>query len=107
MTQRRTDKAATPRKSMPRFLAVDFFCGAGGTTRGLIDAGGYVIAGIDKDGRCEKTFIENNINETIDLCPARFLKYDIFRKTKAYPHGRQTELLVELASLIRYYRGKA
>lgn len=33
---------------MPEFLAVDFYCGAGGTTRGLIDAGGYVICGIDK-----------------------------------------------------------
>ena len=31
----------------PKFLAVDFFCGAGGTTRGLIDAGGYVVAGIE------------------------------------------------------------
>jgi hypothetical protein len=36
----------------PKFLAVDFFCGAGGTTRGLIDAGGYVVAGFDKDARC-------------------------------------------------------
>jgi hypothetical protein len=36
-------------RAAPKFLAVDFFCGAGGTTRGLIDAGGYVIAGIDKD----------------------------------------------------------
>ena len=35
--------------NMPKFLAVDFYCGAGGTTRGLLDAGGYVICGIDKD----------------------------------------------------------
>ena len=31
---------------IPKFLAVDFYCGAGGTTRGLLDAGGYVIAGL-------------------------------------------------------------
>ena len=36
-------------KKLPTFLAIDFFSGAGGTTRGLIDAGGYVIAGIDND----------------------------------------------------------
>lgn len=34
----------------PKFLAVDFYCGAGGTTRGLLDAGGYVAAGVDKRG---------------------------------------------------------
>lgn len=27
--------------NIPKFLAVDFYCGAGGTTRGLLDAGGY------------------------------------------------------------------
>ena len=42
----------------PKFLAVDFFCGAGGTTRGLLDAGGYVIAGIDKDESCRETIVE-------------------------------------------------
>lgn len=31
---------------IPKFLAVDFYCGAGGATRGLLDAGGYVIAGL-------------------------------------------------------------
>ena len=107
MNRGRQQGSTRPKKAMPRFLAVDFFCGAGGTTCGLIDAGGYVIAGIDKDGRCEKTFVENNINDTIDLCPARFLRYDIFRKTKAYPDGRQAELFAELDGLIPYYRRKA
>jgi hypothetical protein len=74
---------------------------------GLIDAGGYVIAGVDKDGRCERTFIENNINATLDLSPARFLKYDIFRKSKDYAKGRQRQLFQELDDLIDYYRNKA
>ena len=34
---------------IPKFLAVDFYCGAGTTTRGLLDAGGYVIAGIARN----------------------------------------------------------
>jgi hypothetical protein len=32
-----------------------------------------VRAGIDKDDRCRATYLDNNINETIDYSPARFL----------------------------------
>jgi DNA (cytosine-5)-methyltransferase 1 len=90
-----------------KFLAVDFFCGAGGTTRGLIDAGGYVIAGIDKDARCERTYVENNVNTCIDYGPARFLRYDIFPRRPDYPAGQQRALFRELDELIAYYRRKA
>jgi DNA (cytosine-5)-methyltransferase 1 len=41
-------------------IAVDFFCGAGGLTRGLMNAGIPVAMGIDSDERCRKTYIENN-----------------------------------------------
>jgi len=93
------------RGGRPDFLAVDFFCGAGGTTRGLIDAGGYVIAGIDKDPRCERTYVENNRNKCVDLV-ARFLNYDVFPRTGNYPAGDQRQLMNELDELIPYYRGK-
>ena len=86
-------------------MAVDFFCGAGGTTRGLIDAGGYVIAGIDKDIRCEATYVENNQNGTIDYSAARFLQYDIFPQSEEYPQGEKH--LEELSNLLEYYEGKA
>ncbi|MBN9499303.1 MAG: DNA cytosine methyltransferase [Alphaproteobacteria bacterium] len=95
------------RAKRPRFLAVDFFCGAGGTTRGLIDAGGYVIAGIDKDGKCEKTYVKNNANECLDNSVPRFLCRDIFRKSSEYPDGEQKELFGELDGLISHYRAKA
>ena len=36
--------------------ALDFFCGAGGLTRGLLDAGITVVAGIDSDHRMRKTY---------------------------------------------------
>ncbi|HWF64702.1 MAG TPA: DNA cytosine methyltransferase [Rhizomicrobium sp.] len=94
-------------KKKPRFLAVDFFCGAGGTTRGLIDAGGYVIAGVDKDARCERTFTENNVNEVLDYVPAQFLNYDIFPRSEEYPQGQRRELSHALDELIPYYRDKA
>ena len=93
--------------SRPRFLAIDFFCGAGGTTQGLIDAGGYVIAGIDKDARCERTYTENNVNTAVDYTTPRFLQYDIFPASEAYPAGQQRELTVELDGLITFYRRKA
>lgn len=99
--------AADVDTSKPTFLAVDFFCGAGGTTRGLIDAGGYVIAGIDKDARCKFTYVDNNYNTTVDYAPARFLHRDIFPATEDYPEGRQAELDAEIDGLVGYYRRKA
>src|ERR1035437_5845173 len=91
----------------PSFLAFDFFCGAGGTTRGLLDAGGYVIAGIDKDDRCEKTYCENNRNTTLDKQQVQFLKKDIFPATREYPGGEQAELYDEAAALLGRYRKMA
>src|SRR3954471_16904959 len=80
----------------PAFIAADFFCGAGGTTRGLIDAGGHVIAGIDKERRCERTYVENNMNEHGERAPPAFLARDVFPKTTDYPEGEQEELATEL-----------
>ena len=50
--------------------AIDFFCGAGGLTRGLLDAGVHVVAGFDADESCRETFEKNNR-------PARFVAQDI------------------------------
>lgn len=40
--------------------AVDLFCGAGGLTRGLLDAGISVRAGVDLDPICEYPYKQNN-----------------------------------------------
>lgn len=40
--------------------AIDLFCGAGGLTRGLIDAGVTVKAGFDIDAACRFAYEENN-----------------------------------------------
>ena len=40
--------------------AVDLFCGAGGLTRGLLDAGLHVSAGIDFDQNCKYAYQHNN-----------------------------------------------
>lgn len=41
-------------------FAIDFFCGGGGMTCGLIDAGIDVLAGIDSNPHCRETYEKNN-----------------------------------------------
>lgn len=89
---------------MPTFLAIDMFSGAGGTTRGLLDAGGYVIAGVDKDSKCERTYTENNGNVTLDRKPPYFLCRDIFPQSEDHPEGEQQKLKKELKLLLDRYR---
>lgn len=91
----------------PKFLAVDFYCGAGGTTRGLIDAGGYTIAGVDKDAACRATYQENNTNKTLDRKEPEFINKDMFPASIEYPDGQQEEIKEKLAKLIEEYRIKA
>jgi DNA (cytosine-5)-methyltransferase 1 len=50
--------------------AIDFFCGAGGLTRGLLDARISVLAGIDNDPTLRSTYESNNR-------PSRFLCMDV------------------------------
>lgn len=53
-----------------KIKALDFFCGAGGLTRGLLNANINVLAGIDNDSRLERTYSLNNQ-------PSKFIKQDI------------------------------
>ena len=92
---------------MPKFLAVDFYCGAGGTTRGLLDAGGYVIAGIDKDDSCRKTYRKNNRNSTLNCAKPKFIGMDMFPASEDYPNGQQGDVWDALNELIPRYRRMA
>ncbi len=49
---------------------IDFFCGAGGLTRGLLEAGVSVVAGVDIDKRLQATYEKNNVT-------SRFIARDI------------------------------
>jgi DNA (cytosine-5)-methyltransferase 1 len=44
--------------------AIDLFCGAGGLTRGLLDAGVNVLGGYDADEACRRSYEYNNPNST-------------------------------------------
>ena len=85
-------------KNSPKFIAVDFFCGAGGTSRGLIEAGGHVLAGIDKEGETKETFEHNNVNP--NGSHALFIQKDIFAKDDEYPDGQRHEIIEQLSDLI-------
>ena len=50
--------------------AIDFCCGAGGLSRGLLDAGVSVVAGLDNDERLRRTYEHNNK-------PAAFIAADL------------------------------
>jgi len=55
---------------MSKIYAIDLFCGAGGLTHGLVQAGIDVIAGIDLDPECKWAYEHNNKAKYInsDIC---------------------------------------
>lgn len=73
-------------------IAIDFFCGGGGMTRGLIDAGIQVLAGIDSNPDCRETYETNNDNTYLqcDIC-----KLTPAHLTEAFPQlNEQDEVML-------------
>ena len=66
--------------------AIDLFCGVGGLTRGLIDAGVPVVAGYDNDPTCKFAYEKNNM--------VNFYERDI--KTL---HGKELKTLYDQNSI--------
>lgn len=67
-----TIKDITHKDSKPQLKAIDFFCGGGGMTCGLRQAGINVIAGVDFDKAVGETYEYNNPG-------SRFIQSDIKR----------------------------
>ncbi len=88
---------------MDKVVAVDFFCGAGGMTHGLLQAGIHVLAGVDNEPVCEKTYRQNRNS---DRSHPRFLCLNAFPKSKAHPDGQQTQIIEKLRSLLKDFRRK-
>ena len=57
---------------MKKIVAVELFCGAGGLTRGLSDAGIRVVKGVDTDCTARETYESNNPG-------SKFVKADVSR----------------------------
>ncbi len=58
---------------------IDLFCGAGGLSRGLSDAGLKIIAGVDLDSECEYAFSHNNDSRFI-CCDVSQIDYSDLSK---------------------------
>ncbi len=59
-----------------------------------------MIAGVDKETTCRRTYVENNRNHLLDGALPAFLERDIFERTEDYPSGQRSELVEELDVLI-------
>jgi DNA (cytosine-5)-methyltransferase 1 len=88
---------------MTRTVAVDFFCGAGGMTNGLINAGIHVLGGIDNEPLCENTYTQNR---NADGSVPAYVCLDIFPRSRAYPEGQQNEIIARIEELIAAYKRK-
>ena len=88
-------------QTMHATVAVDFFCGAGGMTNGLIKAGLHVLAGIDNEPLCEQTYQQNRNRGG---SRPEFLCKDVFPRTRAYPAGQQEEIRVAITRLMSEFR---
>lgn len=65
---------------MANYKAVDFFCGGGGMTCGLRQAGVDVIAGVDFDKDCKETYEINNPGSSFVLADITKLPSNHFAK---------------------------
>jgi DNA (cytosine-5)-methyltransferase 1 len=86
---------------MTRHVAIDFFCGAGGMTRGLISSGFHVLGGVDNAPQCEKTYVQNKNRNGVR---PEYICKDIFPKSKTHPNGQQGEIADRIDALIRDHK---
>lgn len=103
MTHNRPSKESPAQPNRPAGVAaaVDLFCGAGGLTHGLLNAGVPVIAGYDTDEGCRFPFEKNN-------APAIFHNKDVGQLDGAdlashYPQG-SIRILVGCAPCVTFSR---
>jgi DNA (cytosine-5)-methyltransferase 1 len=83
---------------------MDFFCGAGGMTNGLIRAGLHVLAGVDNEPLCERTYRQNR-NRDGDR--PEFICKDIFPRGKAHPGGQQDEIRADIEKCLSAFRKRS
>lgn len=72
--------------------AIDFFCGAGGLSRGLLDANIRVLAGVDNNARLKQTYEHNNKPSVFRCADIRTLNI----------HALRSELGIDAEDLVLY-----
>jgi DNA (cytosine-5)-methyltransferase 1 len=84
VTKRQHDSRPS-RRARRLVSAVDLFCGAGGLTRGLLDAGVRVVAGYDNDPACRHAYAANN--DGADFCLKSVSDLQASELANHYPKG--------------------
>lgn len=90
-----------PWVTMTRTVAIDFFCGAGGMTNGLIKAGIQVLAGVDNEPLCERTYRQNR---NPDGTAPEYICKNVFPKSSYCPEGQRKEIVAQIDQLLRDYK---
>jgi len=85
-----------------KYKAIDFFCGGGGMTCGLRQAGIDVIAGIDLDKEAKETYEINNSGSIFVQANIRELGEDYFEK-KFSVHKNDDNLILIGCSPCQFY----
>jgi len=85
-----------------RFKAIDFFCGGGGMTCGLRQAGIDVIAGVDFDGNAKETYEFNNPGSVFIHKDIKRLHSNFFEK-KFGVQRNDNKLILVGCSPCQYY----
>lgn len=115
--------------NITKYKAIDFFCGGGGMTCGLRQAGIEVVAGVDFDIDCKETYEYNNPGSTFVYSDITKLNVDYFEKkfsvskdddnliligcspcqyysiinTKKKKSKKSKNLLLDFARFVKYY----
>lgn len=85
-----------------KYKAIDFFCGGGGMTCGLRQAGINVIAGVDFDKNAKDTYEINNPGSTFVYKDIKYLRSNYFEK--AFGITRDDDKLIMVGcSPCQYY----
>lgn len=82
------------KKNKNKFKAIDFFCGGGGMTYGLRQAGIDVIAGVDIDKEAKDTYEFNNRGSAFIEKDIRNLRSNYFEKYYGVKRDDDTLILV-------------
>lgn len=77
-----------------KYTAIDFFCGGGGMTCGLRQAGIDVIAGVDFDKEAKNTYEINNHESVFVEANIRELEEDYFEKKLSVQRGDDNLILI-------------
>ena len=97
-----TIKDITHKDCKPQLKAIDFFCGGGGMTCGLRQAGINVIAGVDFDKDAKETYEYNNPGTTYVHTDIRNLRTNYFER-KFDIHQNDNSLILVGCSPCQFY----